>query len=310
MTLSPSPYPHNDPSLYTSFLPSGFNPSEQQGQFFTFLIKEQRSALLLAVAGSGKTTTIVHGANMIPRNFSSRFIAFNKSIASELALRLPTWVESSTFHSAWFRALQRSLPSRPRVDANKVRDSLKKNLSWQEFETYFQFVTRLVGYAKSVGIGALVPNEEREWYNLISYFNLTANDDNLDESVAVRYARQALADSSANLNVIDFDDMLYLPLIRNVTSDKANFIFVDETQDLNAVQRTLLKRMLTTASGVPARVIAVGDPNQAIYGFRGADCDSMERLRDDFNMDCLPLSVSYRCSQAVVKEAQRILNQN
>jgi len=169
-------------------------------------------------------------------------------------------------------------------------------------------VTRLVGYAKNTGIGFLLPNEEREWFNLISYFSLVAPDDNLDESVAVRYAREALAASNALLSVVDFDDMLYLPLLKNVICDRKNYVFVDEAQDLNAVQRTLLRRMLTTVPGAPSRLIAVGDPNQAIYGFRGADSDSMEQLQRDFNATVLPLSVSFRCSKAVVAEVKRALS--
>jgi superfamily I DNA/RNA helicase len=53
------------------------------------------------------------------------------------------------------------------------------------------------------------------------------------------------------------------------------------------------------------RLIAVGDPSQAIYGFRGADATAMTDMQREFNMTVLPLSVSYRCSQSVVKEAQK-----
>lgn len=306
--LTPTPYPHNElPPAYLERF--AFTPSEQQGQFFTFLLRETQSALLVAAAGSGKTTTIVAACRLLPPNLACRFLAFNKSIATELQARLPQHIASSTFHSCWFGALQRALPSRPKVDANKVRDILKQSLSYSDFETYFQFVTRLVGYAKSTGLGALTPDVEAEWFNLIGYFGLFANDDNMDESRAVRIARDTLAASNSNTKVIDFDDMLYLPLLRNLTCDKSNYIFVDEAQDLNAVQRTLLRRMLATAPGAPSRLIAVGDPHQAIYGFRGADADSMEQLRDEFNAVVLPLSVSYRCSQSVVAEAQKVLNQ-
>lgn len=302
------PYHTNDASAYSGRVK--ITPSEQQGQFFTFFVREAASGLLVAAAGSGKTTTIVNACHLLPPGVATRFVAFNKSIATELEARLPRTVQSSTFHSAWFQALQRSLPSRPKVDANKVRELLKANLNYREFETYFQFVTRLVGYAKSTGLGALVPDTEAEWFNLISYFGLQAQSDDLDEATAVRHARATLAASNAALRVIDFDDMLYLPLLRNVVCDKSNIVFVDEAQDLNSVQRTLLLRMLPTeASGAPRRLIAVGDPHQAIYGFRGADCDSMEQLQAAFNARVLPLSVSYRCSQAVVREAQKALNQ-
>ncbi len=302
--MTPTSYP-NDPDTWRDRVT--ITPSDQQGSFFTFLVRETGSALLVAAAGSGKTTTIVQGTRLLPQWLATRFLAFNKSIAEELKARLPSTVISSTFHSAWKSALDRHLPRRPKVDANKVRNILKNSLAYNEFETYFQYVTRLVGFAKSSGVGALLDDTESEWFSLIAHYGLSPMSDDLDESVAVRYARAALRDSNADLNVIDFDDMLYLPLLRNVVCDKSNVIFVDEAQDLNIVQRTLLRRMLATAAGAPSRLIAVGDPHQAIYGFRGADSDSMDHLRRDFNATVLPLSVSYRCSKAVVEEARKHL---
>jgi len=103
--------------------------------------------------------------------------------------------------------------------------------------------------------------------------------------------------------VIDFDDMLYLPLRSKCTFDKKNYVFVDEAQDTNGVQRALLRRML--APPPHGRLIAVGDPSQAIYGFRGADANAMSALREEFSAVVMPLSVSYRCSRAVVAEAQK-----
>jgi len=81
------------------------------------------------------------------------------------------------------------------------------------------------------------------------------------------------------------------------------YALLDEAQDTNAVQRALLKSILDSLG----RLIAVGDPHQSIYGFRGADHEAMTLLKSGFAMEELALSVSYRCSQAVVKEAQKYL---
>lgn len=284
-------------------------PSPEQRQFFTFIVEDRRSAILSAVAGSGKTTTIVEACRLLPPGVSSRFLAFNKNIAEALKERLPYTVNSSTFHSAWFNSLKAHLTKSPKIDSNKVREILKKNLSRRDFELYFKFVCRLVGYAKNTGLGtSLCEDVPTEWFRLISHFNLFLESNDADEGEAIRYARETLRQSNSLTSVIDFDDMLYLPLLRNVTSDKSNYIFVDEAQDLNSVQRELLKRMIPTSSSAIARVIAVGDPNQAIYGFRGADNDSLDLLQQTFSAVRLPLSVSYRCSKAVVGEAQKVLN--
>lgn len=301
----------NYPSDPQTFLGKVFlaSPSPEQASFFTFLVNDDRSAVLSAVAGSGKTTTIVEGCRLLPKGVSARFLAFNKSIADTLATRLPATVPASTFHSAWFSSLQRHLPSRPKVDKDKVREIFKQSVNRHDFELYFKFVCRLVGYAKSVGLGTLlVEDRPTEWQRLISHFNLFLDSDDADEAVAIRYAQETLASSNSALKSIDFDDMLYLPLLKNITCDKTNFVFVDEAQDLNGVQRELLKRMLPKPLYTVSRLIAVGDPHQAIYGFRGADNDSLDILQNDFNAVRLPLSVSYRCSKAVVGEAQRVLD--
>jgi superfamily I DNA/RNA helicase len=76
---------------------------------------------------------------------------------------------------------------------------------------------------------------------------------------------------------------------------------VDEVQDLNLSRRLLAMRM----AGNTGRIIAVGDHNQAIYGFTGADSDSMDQLKASLSAHELPLTMTYRCPKAVVREAQR-----
>lgn len=288
-----------------------FQPSPQQSKFFDFLRDNSRSAVLSAVAGSGKTTTIVEGCKHVPKGQTIRFLAFNKSIAETLKERLPLTVDASTFHSAWYAAARQNLPQSPKVDTKKLLNIFKQNLNRKDFELYYKFSSRLVGYAKSVGLGTSIGGDIMdmgEWFNLISHFGLFLGDEDADESVGIRIARDALRQSISDTKIIDFDDMLYLPLVKGYGCPKTNFVFVDEAQDLNGVQRELLKRMLPPQSGpATSRLIAVGDPHQAIYGFRGADNDSLDTLEKEWNAVRFPLSVSYRCSQAVVKEAQRVL---
>jgi superfamily I DNA/RNA helicase len=108
-----------------------------------------------------------------------------------------------------------------------------------------------------------------------------------------------------DFSTIDFDDMLYMPVMHNVSFDHYNYVFVDEAQDTNDIQLEILSRLMAPK----CRLVAVGDPHQAIYGFRGANADSMSRIGERFQCKTYPLSVSYRCPKAVVKEAQRFLTQ-
>jgi superfamily I DNA/RNA helicase len=105
-------------------------------------------------------------------------------------------------------------------------------------------------------------------------------------------------------SLIDFDDQLYMPVISGARFIQNDFLFVDEAQDVNQVQRAMLRRALKPGG----RLIAVGDPGQAIYGFRGADVDAIDNIKKEFDAIELPLSISYRCPQSVVREAQQFVS--
>jgi superfamily I DNA/RNA helicase len=78
-----------------------------------------------------------------------------------------------------------------------------------------------------------------------------------------------------------------------------DYVFVDEVQDLNPIQYEILKRVVKE----DGRIIAVGDSHQAIYAFRGAYQDGMLEGKRSMGMKSLPLSKTYRCSQAVTAQA-------
>ena len=252
--------------------------------------------MVIAVAGSGKTTTIVEAAKLIPRDRASIFLAFNKNIQLELKERLPYWVEAKTFHSHCFAALKNNLPKATKPDQDKVRNILLNILEddRRELFTYLPFVRKLVDLAKGF------PTRLPAWRDLIDYHELECEG---DEEFGISLANDVFIESQQALDTIDFNDMLYLTWAREASFSLVDYAFVDEAQDLNPIQHALLLRMLKPHG----RVIVVGDPWQSIYAFRGADSDSMDKLSKQFNCKHLPLSVSYRCSKAVVREAQAVL---
>jgi superfamily I DNA/RNA helicase len=101
---------------------------------------------------------------------------------------------------------------------------------------------------------------------------------------------------------IDFDDQIYMSTLFGGSFTRFSVILVDEAQDLSPLQHHMVRRSL--ASG--GRVISVGDRRQAIYGFRGADSSSMDSLAAMFPGEFLPLTMSFRCPQTVVLEAQKV----
>lgn len=287
--------------------PQGFQPSVQQQVIFNELAKGLEfsdmpffNIIVDAKAGSGKTTTIVEGMKHIPRDglLPPRvvFLAFNKSIADTLSRKCPAGVMCSTFHSLGFRALKGSgiVPPHVKVDGNKAR-KLVWNAIADRDDPDTQNVCRLVSLAKSVACDVGEIDFEEVCYR----HGMVLDRPERDFAIVRSVVEATLADT----DVIDFDDMLYMPVMYNISFDHYNYIFVDESQDTNGIQVEILSRLMAQK----CRLVAVGDPHQAIYGFRGADSDAMSRIATRFQCKTFPLSVSYRCPKAVVREAQRYL---
>ena len=268
--------------------------SPHQQHIFDFVQHGTGNAIVKAVAGSGKTTTIVEALARV--RGTSLFLAFNKAIAEELKRR---GVNARTFHSLTYNPVARH---RKVKDANPdaLRDTLRENVPAPTVAMYGSFVTRLVSLGKQVGIGCLVPDEPGIWHALVAHHDLDLEEEAGDMNYAVELARQLL-EWSYRAPRMDFDDMLYIAVRDGLVLPKYDIVFVDEAQDTNAIQRAILRKVMHDDT----RIIAVGDPAQAIYGFRGADSESMALIARDFDCTELPLTVTYRCPLAVVTQAQR-----
>ena len=287
--------------------------SPQQENVFDFAKNGKGSAIIEAVAGSGKTTTLVELVTRL--SGSVAFCAYNKAIATEIGSRLEnrvdkTKVKSGTFHSFGFQAWRRVAP-------NVRLESKKLNLLIEELgfsKEYHVFASKAVSLAKQWGIGALCAFEDmQQWNLLVERFDLTdslekefkdVEDVDFDAVVeqALAFSIQLLKKSvSVSKDIIDFDDMIYLPVLRNVNMWQNDWVLIDEAQDTNPVRLALAKKMLK----VGGRLVAVGDPCQAIYGFAGADSESLNKIAKEFNATRIPLTVTYRCPKAVVNHARQ-----
>jgi superfamily I DNA/RNA helicase len=125
--------------------------------------------------------------------------------------------------------------------------------------------------------------------------------------IVVKLSRLILRRSNAaakEAGFIDFDDMVYLPLTWNLRMWQNDWVLIDEAQDTNPTRRALARKMLRPGG----RLIAVGDPHQAIYGFSGADNDALSQIARDFSAKWMPLTVTYRCPKEVVKVAREFVS--
>lgn len=288
------------------------NWSKYQVDCFRSVEETAENLCILAVAGSGKTTTIVELCNRIPVFSKTAFCAFNKSIALELRSRLPKHVQSATLHSMGFSTVRDSLGKAVHV-CNEKTVELLKDFIGEETE---QYKASAPIYAKIVSLAKnnmhIVP-EKADWDTIIDEYGITLPESFSFSILNDLYALATNKDTKRKiyskffrkeilLPIIDFDDMLFFPTKYNWNSCKGlDALCVDEAQDLNPAQIA----MLEMAAKNGTRIIAVADENQAIFGFRSANTKSMASFLEKFSMKTLPLSVTYRCSKKVVEYAKR-----
>lgn len=273
--------------------------SEFQTSIFAFVESGRGNAIVEAVAGSGKSTTIIEAMKLVQG--ASIFLAFNKSIADELKAK---GVNARTFHSLCFGAVLRATrANQPEPDKLKklLREAREdKSLSDYDHKVYGSFAMRLVGLAKQVGMGFLTKDTFDAWLAICAHHDIEPETDGADLARGIEIAQQLLQWSNQDPRV-DFDDMLYIAVRDRLSLPKFDFVFVDEAQDTNMIQREILRMIMRPQS----RMIAVGDPAQAIYGFRGADAQSLDLIAKEFGAVTLPLSITYRCPKSVVRYSQQ-----
>lgn len=280
-----------------------------------------------AKAGSGKTSTMVEIANRSGLGEKFLFVAFSKMIAETLKKKLPT-NDCSTLHALGYSVIRKRIPQvrKWRPDAYKYRDILRAHLEpikgkkKSVIPTEYQNLLLKAENEYEHGAGlwmiteviskmmvTLTPPDAdaitamADTYNV----NLPLEPDEMAE-VALRtiaLGREVLF----NAGLLDFNEMIYLPVMEGWRTGNYHTIGVDEAQDLNAAQQALLG--LVRAE----RLISVGDVRQSIFMFAGALSDSVSRLRVKFaqngdeQMPELPLDICYRCDTDIVQHAQSIV---
>jgi len=292
-------------------------PSKYQQAIYDFVANGRGNGFVNAVAGSGKTYTLIQCAKLI--SGLGIFCAFNKHIAEELGRKLEgTTMASSTIHSIGMRTLRKEF------GGTRVND-----------RKYLQLASDLLGEAAQGSFnGTTVDKDTRyaikdEWpiaelnmlCRLMRINLMDARDPKSISTIVDHYGlnfhpaiypllqdfMRAMMREGLRMarREIDFADMLWVPEVLNLHPDRYPWVFVDEAQDLNRAQLALVKRSIAPGG----RALFVGDPHQAIYGFAGADANSTNNIIADMNCKVLPLSVCYRCPTTHVQLAQPLVPQ-
>lgn len=277
--------------------------SVMQEAIFDQVRNSGENLLIQARAGTGKTTTIVKGMDCATG--TSLFLAFNKAISEDIKKKVNinnpyATAEVKTLnglgHGMWWRNSRSS-----ELDALKVK-GLVRQLVGEGTEDYKEFgyaIGRAAGLAKNCAFGLETKPFHSDFTQLIDSYGFDIPEAKLDWAGTI--VQEVFERSRKDLKTFDFDDQLYIPLQENWKFPYYSNVFVDECQDLSPIQHLMLRRLQAQGS----RIIAVGDSHQAIYGFRGALVDSMNTLKDLFQMTELPLSISYRCAESIIAAAQQ-----
>jgi DNA helicase-2/ATP-dependent DNA helicase PcrA len=227
--------------------------------------------------------------------------AFNKDIAMELDRKVLGHIKVSTLHALGLKTLQRAWKDKVgtlEINANREREIIKAVLPRLVYDEgdHRGNITQLVRMAK-----AYVYEDDPDLDWLMNEYECGPVS---DETMLPRYrqwARDALALSVVPHPVITFDDMIYAPARLGITTGRYARVFVDETQDLNRGQLMLAENAVSARG----KIIFVGDDRQAIYGFRGADSNSIPNIRKRFSPKELFLTTTYRCPKKVVALVQK-----
>lgn len=271
--------------------------SKQQTAIFA-AVRTPGHLLVVARAGTGKTTTILEALNHLPRNAKVLLCAFNKSIADELMSKAPKHVVVKTLHGLGFGAVIRRWPSISKTP-DKMRDRRLMERALQQRGLNPSFAGELVRVA-SLCKSRLETDETRV------LAALKASETTVPVLQRALYAAavlDAMALATEHDGSISFDDMVFVPAALGISCGSYDYVFVDETQDMSAAQLQLARSALAPSG----RMVLVGDDRQAIYGWRGAEIGGMERMRQELEARVLSLSVTHRCAQSIARLAARVV---
>lgn len=334
----------NIPEINPQSLLEGLNPQQSKAVQYT------GPALLIgAGAGSGKTRVLTRRIAWILANrkaWPSQILAitFTNKAAAEMRERLASLIGNSansmwvsTFHSACVKILRahgdsiglksgfsiydssdcerlvKIIASELNIDIKKFTPKLllskisefKNNLvTWQE---------NLKNYAPDYKPGASVSGA--------SSFNAAGNADALYAAVYAEYQNRLSVS-----NAVDFDDLIMLtvkllrqnPQVSAYYKRKFRYILVDEYQDTNHAQYVLIRELAgvddysTDSTQLPqSSITVVGDSDQSIYAFRGADIRNIQDFEQDFpSATTIMLEQNYRSTQTILDAANAVISNN
>ena len=291
---------------------TAFPPTPEQLAIIDAAANSKSNLMVFAFAGTGKTTAIEFMVPHLPTR-SVLLLAFNKKNCIDLERvfieprgqepPLAPWVTVRSFNALGHRAFASAIGRRLILDDKKISKlttAYTKKLGGVSDDEWGN-LSNLVKRARMLGLvpqkylqsrRSLLSDDSWGWESAAESINLE-----LSEQLMVG-AREILCGSIdlAQAGTIDFDDQIYMSVLFSGLYQKFDTVICDEGQDISHLNRLQLLK------SCGKRLIVAGDQKQGIYAFRGADGESLKKIKEEVKGDWidLPLTVTWRCPKVVV----------
>ncbi len=287
------------------------NPQQQAAVQYT-----DGPLLVLAGAGSGKTRVITEKLAFLIREqglapdriaaitFTNKAAKEMRQRAQKLIKKTSTPLQVSTFHALGWKMLRQHAEAvgfRPGISildetesTRLLKDLLPANAPPEQLKLCRSQISRWKNAACSVADASGYADSDGE-ARLAGLFG-------------------GYQDQLKRINAVDFDDLISIPLallddpdIRAEWQERLRYLLVDEYQDTNTTQYRLLQQLVGRHGGLTA----VGDDDQSIYGWRGAEPQNLSLLGQDFSgLKVIKLEQNYRCSGNILSAANQVIANN
>jgi len=286
----------------------------------TEAIRHTKSPLLvLAGAGSGKTSVIAHKISYLitkehirPKKITA--ITFTNRAAKEMRERIKKILSSSrekpricTFHTLGLTILR----------AESALSDYRPGFSILDSNDTVGIVTELLRKERRIGDIApiLVQHRISSWKSLFLLPEEVIVDKERPFDALCLAVYKNYRETLLTYNAVDFDDLIMAPVkilsgndaAREKWQSEIEYLLVDEYQDTNAAQYKLVKILTKDRQNMTV----VGDDDQSIYGWRGADPENLNQLQKDYpTLEVIKLEQNYRSSGSILKAANALIGNN
>ena len=289
--------------------------SDEQNAIFDFAKNGLPNLIVQAVAGAGKTTTLVECANRIGSDKKIMLLAHNRSTRDTLRERIGENenIKVYTLHGLAWRLFIEHFDFTPIIDNDKYRKYINSNIDVLGSEQY-----------KSLS----GPNKMMYKANVFDLINkarhnLKQSEKEISKLAKKKYGLRLITDEAHfvsnilkwgqdNIDTVDYQDLLWFPSEFGYFTKRylSDIIMLDEAQDASLAQQDVVSRCFKRNT----RLLAFGDKDQTINSWCGSDTEAFEHLKDSsvFRRDAkeYPLTTNYRCGKKIIEYAKQYTDNN